>query len=297
MPRKGSKSYKTAQLLIAKKWQCRPCGKKITGSVQYAGGGGITRLKGAKYGWDIETHGNRLEHTGPMRFCEKCKTKTTHDRFTGNFIPEPTNQAQLSEKVKQRIRETLGPNDVIFNQPINELVCYEHKSPSIRWPSGDQPHDDDISDDEIKSKFQLYPDESWNRKKDLSGCRPCLLNQGKRGRVPVFEDGWPKGIPERGPNSVKGCIGCYWYDTAEYNRIKGRPEFLEVLSSTISEYNQIERVLHQREIAYAGSRKRVFLSVVAASLITGFFMVYIPYPPLGALIASYWGTYFFSNNS
>lgn len=224
MPRKGTKSYKTAQLLKAKKWQCRPCGEKITGSSQYAGGGGIQRLKGGRYGWEIETHGNQQGHTGPMRLCGKCKTKTTHDRFTGNFIVEPTNQAQLSEKAKQRIRETLGPNDVIFNQPINKEVCYEHKSPSIRWPSGDQPHDDDISDDDIKSTFQLYPDESWNRKKDLSGCRPCVFNQGKKGRVPPFKEGWPKNIPPQGPHSVEGCKGCFWYDTAEYRKNNSEDE-------------------------------------------------------------------------
>ena len=40
----------------------------------------------------------------------------------------------------------------------------DHKSPSTRWATGDQPKNDDMSDAEIEETFQLYPKTSWNTK-------------------------------------------------------------------------------------------------------------------------------------
>jgi len=64
-------------------------------------------------------------------------------------------------------------------------------------------------------------------------------------------------------------------------------------SQILTSLETAERFFSAREHA----KRRVFRYVVAASLITGFFMLYFPYPPLGVLIVSYWTTYFFSTNS
>ena len=221
-----------------------------------------------------------------------------HDKWTGEIFENSKGDVNLSKKLKQRILETLGPKDA-FGHPITENVCYEHKSPNQRWKTGEQPHDDDMDENQIRATFQLYPDESWNILKDRKGCRICIKSKGRQGRVPVFEVGWPEEVPERGEGSVEGCRGCFWYDTSEYltRHSLGMDSFMKRMyfesSQILRNLETAERFFSAREHA----ERRVFRYLVAASLITGFFMVYFPYPPLGVLIVSYWTTYFFSTNS
>ena len=290
MPQASSDSGKYARLLLDKKPHCRPCAKKKLGiSDSLAQGAGVKPLR-ERYGWDLPS--------AYMDHCKKCKKKTWHDKWTGEIFENSKGDVNLSKKLKQRILETLGPKDA-FGHPITENVCYEHKSPNQRWKTGEQPHDDDMDENQIRATFQLYPDESWNILKDRKGCRICIKSKGRQGRVPVFEVGWPEEVPERGEGSVEGCRGCFWYDTSEYltRHSLGMDSFMKRIyfesSQILRNLETAERFFSAREHA----ERRVFRYLVAASLITGFFMVYFPYPPLGVLIVSYWTTYFFSTNS
>jgi len=209
MPGKDTDAGKYARRLLDEEPHCRLCAKEdlgITGPI--AQGAGVKPLR-EKHGWDLPYA--KMEH------CNKCKKKTWHDQWTGEIFDKVKGEVNLSKKLKKRIREVLV-KDAVFGLPFTPKVCYEHKSPHKRWQTGDQPHNDDMSEDTIKETFQLYPDESWNIKKDRNGCRLCIQHEGKKGRVPVFEEGWPKNIPEKGPHSVEGCKGCFWYDTAEYTK-------------------------------------------------------------------------------
>ena len=238
MPRKTSISGKYARILLDKNPHCRPCAQKKLKSASLAQGGGVKTLKD-NYGWEIRTYGNKGD--GPARYCEKCKKNTFHDQWTGVIFDGAEGSAQLSDKLKKRICEVLGPNDAFAN-PITENVCYEHKSPHRRWQTGDQPHNDDMSVDEIKATFQLYPDESWNILKDRKGCRKCIQSKGKDGRVPSFNDGWPEKIPEKGPGSVEGCKGCFWYDTSKYlkDNLQNREERTRLLHKLEEKLSEIE---------------------------------------------------------
>jgi hypothetical protein len=240
MPRKTSMSGKYARMLLDKEPHCRPCAQKELNSQSLAQGGGVKPLK-EKYGWDLKSFGSKGAD-GPAKFCKKCGKNTHHDQWTGKIFEAAKGSANLSDKLKKRIRELLGPKDAFAN-PITDKVCYEHKSPHQRWQTGDQPHNDDMSEDEIRATFQLYPDESWNILKDRKGCRKCIQSKGKEGRVPPFEDGWPEDIPEKGQKSVEGCKGCFWYDTTKYLRKNlgdetQRVEFLNKLEEQLSKLHE-----------------------------------------------------------
>ena len=207
MPREDSDSGKYARRLLDKKPHCRPCSKRELGiEDSLAQGAGVKPLK-EDYGWD-------LPHA-KMKHCDVCDKKTYHDEWTGHVYPKPPGSAKLSPKLEKRVKEHLGPKDA-FGHPMTKDTMVDHKSPSTRWATGDQPKNDDMSDAEIEETFQLYPKTSWNTKKDREGCRICIRFNGKQGRVPSFKDGWPEEIPKDGPGSVEGCKGCFWYDTSKY---------------------------------------------------------------------------------
>ena len=234
MPKASSDSGKYARRLLDKKPHCRPCSKRELGiEDSLAQGAGVKPLK-ENYGWDLP-HAKKI-------YCKKCKAKTWHDQWTGHIFRESAGPAQLSPKLEKRIKQHLGPKDA-FGLPVTEDTMVDHKSPHTRWETGDQPKKNDMSDAEIEATFQLYPKTSWNSKKDREGCRICIKTDGKEGRIPIFQNGWPDEIPKKGKDSTLGCKGCFWYDTSEYlkenlNSGEDRTKFLNKLEKELSKLHE-----------------------------------------------------------
>ncbi len=162
-----------------------------------------------EFGYTIATRLNYLDR----RIGEKC----THLLL----LPLPrggiTGYETWSQELRARIVRVLGGIDAYEGRKVNkDGLLPDHKFPEIRWnESVRRPDLSGISDDEIIRDFQLLTNQRNLQKREV--CRNCSQT-GERGTpfgVSYFYEGgksWKADIPKRGPEAVKGCVGCGWYD-------------------------------------------------------------------------------------
>lgn len=165
---------------------------------------------------DLKEMGYTLS-TDTKKFCNNCQKKTTH------YLLVPIKRGNLlgngyeiwSKELRKRILVVLNCIDVYENK-FNTHVLPDHKFSEIRWDDNTKSENpDDMTDAEIKRKFQLLSNQRNQQKREV--CRTCFQT-GKRGvifGIPYWYQGtedWDKSIPAKGKNAEKGCIGCAWYD-------------------------------------------------------------------------------------
>lgn len=214
---KTKNQYLFFQILKDQKWHCRGCCAKELNSVQLAGGGGIQGLqRGTK-----KRPG--LVIISKKEFCSKCTKKVEWDRWSGEFA-NSNSASGIPKKLQKKILELYEYKDVIENRkrPAHELII-DHRFPMERWGETEDANPIDLSDVDIRCKFQLL-------KKDNSGnhnllksraCEKCILT-GKRGKpfgIHFYYEGsekWPEDCPNKGKQAIKGCIGCGWYDFEQW---------------------------------------------------------------------------------
>jgi hypothetical protein len=96
----------------------------------------------------------------------------------------------------------------------SELII-DHKFPSARWIRGESINNDNMSDDEIKNKFQLLTNQTNLQKERY--CNRCIQTQI---RGDFFGIKWYSSGNETwggsSPSDEKGCIGCCWHDLEEW---------------------------------------------------------------------------------
>ncbi len=156
-------------------------------------------------------------------FCTKCGKSTTHLIM----LPIPRGSAEgngyetWSPELRKRIIKVLGSIDAYEGVERGSLVI-DHKFSEIRWDqSVKEENPDDMTDDEIRAKFQLLSNQRNQQKREV--CRQCYQT-GKRGIIYgvsyFFEGGpeWDESIPKRGKDAEEGCKGCPWYDIQEWRR-------------------------------------------------------------------------------
>lgn len=91
----------------------------------------------------------------------------------------------------------------------------DHKFPEIRWDGNTREDNEELSESEIKEKFQLVDNQRNQQKREV--CRKCFQTS-KRGiifGIEYFYEGsidWPENIPKIGKEAERGCVGCGWYD-------------------------------------------------------------------------------------
>jgi hypothetical protein len=215
--KQGSSQQKVFILLSDKQWHCRSCEGKKVASGQYAGGGGIQGLqRGTKsrYGLVIETKRD---------ICAICTEKTTWDRWTGN-VQASNASANIPNELARKILNFYKFKDVIENRirQSHELVI-DHRFPMERWGESEESHEINMTEADIKRKFQLL-------KKDAAGnhnllksrsCERCIKT-GKRGTPMGIhfwysgEEEWDEKIPDKGAEAEQGCVGCGWYDFEQW---------------------------------------------------------------------------------
>ncbi|HEY9953074.1 TPA: restriction endonuclease [Neisseria meningitidis] len=155
--------------------------------------------------------------TNTNQFCNNCKENTTHLLLVpikrGNLLGN--GYETWSKELRKRILAVLNNIDVYENK-FNTHVLPDHKFSEIRWDDNTKSQNpDDMTDDEIKQKFQLLSNQRNQQKREV--CRTCFQT-GKRGvifGIPFWYKGtadWDKSIPTKGKNAEQGCIGCAWYD-------------------------------------------------------------------------------------
>jgi len=212
---KTTKTYKVYCVLKDKQWHCRECEYTHIGITQIAGGSGIQGLQRGSRRRD------GLEITSANHLCKKCKKKTRHDMWTGNFIT-PLTTASMSTNFSRRVIQLLGSKDIIENTTrIPNQLTIDHKLPMLRWnlaTSDKQTDYKNMSDSDIKDRFQLLKRSNGSVSHNLLKSRSCELcwKTGKRGNpfgIKFYYLGTEKWEPSKKDDPL-GCQGCGWYDFA-----------------------------------------------------------------------------------
>ena len=161
--------------------------------------------------------------TDTKRYCPHCKANKTHLLL----LPITRGSAQgngyetIPLSLRKRIVNVLGSIDV-YEGTFSAHCLPDHKFSEIRWDDTTKSENKDtMTDEEIKAKFQLLTNQRNQQKREV--CRTCFQT-GKRGRIygiPFYyvgNENWDSSIPAKGKLAEKGCIGCPWYDIAEWKR-------------------------------------------------------------------------------
>lgn len=209
---KDTTQSKVFRVLEDKKWHCRGCAYRGIESGQLAGGGGIQGLErgtASRPGLVIESE---------SRECPSCNKRLRHDRWTGR-IKEANSTAHIPRKLAMRILAHFKNTDVIEQrQRQDHELIIDHRFPMERWGAVEEKNNPKMSDDAIERKFQLLKkDDSGNHNLLKSrACESCIRT-GRRGKplgIKFYYQGnesWPDGVPKKGAEAEKGCVGCGWY--------------------------------------------------------------------------------------
>ena len=122
----------------------------------------------------------------------------------------------ISAKLRRRIIRVLGSYDAYEGKVRTSGLLPDHKFPEISWDDDvRQQNPDDMSEEEIRTKFQLLDNQRNLEKREA--CRR-VIQTGKLGTifginyyVNGIED-WPENAPKTGRESEEGWKLCPWYD-------------------------------------------------------------------------------------
>lgn len=188
-------------------WICRKCGDVQAVNPQC--GARIKNLK--ERGYSIATR---------KIMCPNCGSKQFHDilirleRNSANVNVRNT----ISASLRHRIKTVLPLKDACFDSPQkkSELVI-DHKFPSTRWVNGESLNENDMTDEEIKQKFQLLTNQTNLQKERY--CKKCM-SEGVRGDFFGIKWYYEGDETWQGVNNAdeNGCIGCPWYDLEEWKK-------------------------------------------------------------------------------
>lgn len=171
---------------------------------------------------DLKEFGYTLA-TDTNRYCPNCKSNKTHIIMLPikRLGSSGNGYETWSPVLRKRIIKVLEGIDV-YENTYNAHCLPDHKFSEIRWDDKTkEENQDSMSDSEILKKFQLMTNQRNQQKREV--CRTCVQT-GKRGYpfgIKYFYVGtedWDKTIPEKGKEAERGCIGCGWYDMAEWRR-------------------------------------------------------------------------------
>ncbi len=121
---------------------------------------------------------------------------------------------------KKALRALKHLNIYELGSSNSKALIPDHKFPEIRWDAETKAENpNDMPEEEIQRKFQLLDNQRNQQKREV--CRQCFQT-GKRGTlfgIRFFYEGgenWPADVPKIGKNAERGCVGCGWYDIAEW---------------------------------------------------------------------------------
>ena len=157
--------------------------------------------------------------TNTRKFCNECKKNTTQLLLLPIEIGHGGGYETWSNYLRNRIINVFGKIDS-YEGKIGHSLLPDHKFPEIRWDENTLVNNsDNMSNDEIKEKFQLLSNQRNQQKREV--CRNCYQS-GKRGcpyGIKFFYEGnenWPSNVPKKGKSAEQGCIGCGWYDLKKW---------------------------------------------------------------------------------
>ena len=127
----------------------------------------------------------------------------------------------ISSTLKKQILNVLKATNIYELSSANKHgLLPDHKFSEIRWDEKTKDENpEDMSETEIKDKFQLLDNQRNQQKREV--CRKCFQT-GKRGKlfgINYFYEGtedWDFQIEKLGKEAEQGCIGCGWYDIRKW---------------------------------------------------------------------------------
>ena len=171
---------------------------------------------------DLKEFGYTLA-TDTNRYCPVCHSNKTHlillPIARGGI--EGNGYETWSPKLRKRIIKLLNGVDVYEN--TKSAYCLpDHKFSEIRWDDETKAENpDDMTDAEIRNKFQLLTNQRNQQKREV--CRYCFQtgNRGTIFGIPYYYKGgpkWDEQYPQKGKEAEKGCEGCPWYDIDKWRK-------------------------------------------------------------------------------
>lgn len=160
-------------------------------------------------------------------FCKKCNKSTTHLLLIPLEKGAETGYEVFSKKLKNKILKVLDGYNAFEGKPTNPAsLIPDHKFPEISWDENTKEENpDDMTDDEIRSKFQLLDNQRNLEKREA--CRK-VFQTGKRGTIFGIkyyyegDENWPDNVPKVGKTAEKGWIGTPWYDIEKWRQSLNR---------------------------------------------------------------------------
>lgn len=144
--------------------------------------------------------------------------KTFHSLLPFEIVRAPVYET-ISKKTRARIFTVLQGIDACTGRKAGKSVLPDHKFPEIRWDKDTADSNEELTDIDIKAKFQLVLEQINQTKREI--CRECYQTnkRGKFSNINFYYSGdesWPVKVPKKGKGSEKGCIGCFWYDMSAW---------------------------------------------------------------------------------
>lgn len=189
------------------KWLCRKCGP--VPEVNPQPGARIRSLR--QMGYHIATM--KLE-------CSSCGKKQYFDLLIRLPRHAADNQKRytISKALRMKILGLLPNVDCVFDETLDEKACViDHKFPSSRWVNGETVNHTSMTEDEIRSKFQILSNQTNLQKERY--CQRCVL-EGIRGSFFGIEWYYEGDSQWQGTSKAdeNGCIGCPWYDVVKWKK-------------------------------------------------------------------------------
>ena len=135
------------------------------------------------------------------------------------LLPFPQQVAPTYETIptpiRKRIIQALNNIDAFSGKQASISILPDHKFSEIRWDKNTPVSNDNLSEREMREKFQLVPERINQMKREV--CRKCFHtgDRGKLNEIDFFYAGnakWDSRIPKVGKEAEAGCVGCFWYD-------------------------------------------------------------------------------------
>lgn len=157
--------------------------------------------------------------------------KTYHQLLPFDRVVAPTYET-IPTNVRKAIFKALDGIDAFSGNTAALSALPDHKFPEIRWDATTPESNDNLTEGEMRDKFQLVPE--WVNQMKREMCRKCFQTgcRGKLNGINFFYhwgEMWPPHVPTTGTAAKVGCIGCFWYDMTEWRKqlnklIKGSEE-------------------------------------------------------------------------
>lgn len=171
---------------------------------------------------DIKEMGYILA-TDTKRYNKKLGKNTTQILLIPLEKGAQTGYEVFSPALRKKIIKVLGSYDAYEGKvrPSHSLLP-DHKFPEISWDENTRAENpDDMTDDEIRAKFQLLDNQRNLEKREA--CRK-VIQTGKLGTIFGIEyymnetGEWPSHIPKVGKKSEEGWKLCPWYDIEAWRK-------------------------------------------------------------------------------